>query len=269
MSDLMKEFFERDLKDEEKKRLSKEISSSDESALKFAKLAEDAYRETGLPEPVWRSRDWVSSGSRWWFLKPLLPFLLIVGLSGFVLERWWSANSCLSHTEESPVVRSEARLQPKPEPSFKKAVRKADEGLGSRISPPRAASPSAKTALPSMPPVSDSAATLPDLSESPLPAPLPSGTLPVPPTEGRKYQELSVIVDREISGVARVHVLDSGNNEIRTIYSGILPAGRRVFTWDGKTQEGLLAQPGDYFIEVKSGENILRHKVRINPTPIH
>jgi flagellar basal-body rod modification protein FlgD len=72
-----------------------------------------------------------------------------------------------------------------------------------------------------------------------------------------------VVVNLPQGGLATVRVIDSQNNEIRTLYAGILPAGTQTFTWDGKTTEGLVAPPGHYFVEIKSGTDVMRQELHL------
>ena len=84
-----------------------------------------------------------------------------------------------------------------------------------------------------------------------------------PAAPGRLYQELSVVVDLPQSALATVRVYDKGNIEIRLLFAGILPQGQKTFTWDGKSEEGLVTPPGVYTIEVKSGETVQRQEVHV------
>jgi len=83
------------------------------------------------------------------------------------------------------------------------------------------------------------------------------------PPEGHVYHLPAAVVDLATPGLVTVRVLDGANIEIRTLYAGPLPAGKRTFTWDGKTDRGALSPAGTYFIEVKSGLKVMRQEVRV------
>ena len=53
MSDLIRDYFERDLTEAEKDELGRLLQSSPEASREFAAFAERRYAETGLPEPRW------------------------------------------------------------------------------------------------------------------------------------------------------------------------------------------------------------------------
>ncbi len=86
-----------------------------------------------------------------------------------------------------------------------------------------------------------------------------SNPAPLPP----RYQQLSISVELPNSGLVTVRVFDSQSVEIKTLYAGVLPAGQKVFIWDGKKEDGALASPGTYFIQVQSGKNHMRREVHI------
>lgn len=81
--------------------------------------------------------------------------------------------------------------------------------------------------------------------------------------EGKVYDELSVVVDNPGAGLATVKVLDPNRSEIKILFAGILPAGQRTFTWDGKGENGLVSPPGLYYLEVTSGANVLRKEIHL------
>lgn len=82
---------------------------------------------------------------------------------------------------------------------------------------------------------------------------------------GTKYQELSVVVNQRQTGLVTVRVVDNQDHLIRTLYAGILKPGNPSFTWDGKTEQGALAPAGRYFVEVKSGKDMFRKEVKVDP----
>ena len=106
--------------------------------------------------------------------------------------------------------------------------------------------------------ISASNLALPSLETAPA-----NSSAPAPQLQGRVYQQLSVVVEPSQPGLATVRVFDKGNKEIRTLFAGIIPAGQKIFTWDGKTDNGTVAPAGTYFIEVKSGAKAMRKEVKV------
>jgi flagellar hook assembly protein FlgD len=84
-------------------------------------------------------------------------------------------------------------------------------------------------------------------------------------TRGKYYQQLSVVVDNPRDGLVTVRVLDGQGREIRMLFAGILPAGRRTFAWDGKTGQKSPAPPGRYNVEIKSGSDVMRREIQLEP----
>jgi flagellar hook assembly protein FlgD len=63
-----------------------------------------------------------------------------------------------------------------------------------------------------------------------------------------------------------VQVLDRQNTGVRKLYAGDLPVGSRSFIWDGKTEKEEEVPPGAYFIEVRSGQDVIRHEIHVEST---
>jgi hypothetical protein len=80
---------------------------------------------------------------------------------------------------------------------------------------------------------------------------------------GKIHEELSVVVTHPQSGLVTVKVIDPQGKEIQILYAGILPAGKRIFTWDGKDMNGSVATPGVYYLIVTSGSKVLRQEVHL------
>ena len=80
---------------------------------------------------------------------------------------------------------------------------------------------------------------------------------------GKAYEELSVVVVNQRPGLVTVRVLDIQSAEILLLYAGILPQGQRTFTWNGKASDGKRAPPGKYYLEVTSGEKVMRQELNI------
>jgi len=86
---------------------------------------------------------------------------------------------------------------------------------------------------------------------------------PIPPAPGKVYEQLSVVVNLPQTGLVTVRAVNGQGEAVRTLYVGLLPAGQKTFTWDGKTDKGSVAPKGDYFIQVQSGQTILKEPVQV------
>jgi hypothetical protein len=51
---------------------------------------------------------------------------------------------------------------------------------------------------------------------------------------------------------ADLEILDVRGRSVKRAYGGVLPAGASVLTWDGRTENGLLAAPGTYFARLRT-----------------
>jgi hypothetical protein len=258
---LSDEYFKRDLSEAEEQQLSDELASSSEEAQHMAKRMGELYAQTGLPEPVWHDKPLPSSliPGQVGILKKLLIPGLILALSG-VLCYW--GYRCLNRPSAGlmpPAGPSESLTQPpasQPDsmkntdatiPTVKKSS--AVQNRVTTVTAPAKAAPKAAGSVGQSPSTSASAGQ--------------PGVPPAPAAPGRTYQELSVVVDLPQSALATVRVYDKSNIEIRLLFAGILPQGQRTFAWDGKDEAGLVAPPGVYFIEIKSGEKVMRQEVHV------
>ncbi len=239
MKDLIEEFFKRDLTEAEKDQLTELINGSDEDALRFARMAENFYAKTGLPQPRWSGKPlksrrvhkaWFTTPT--FFFLPVLAFAIVGGVTAVKAVHHW-----LAQRQSSPTpVETPQPLTATPTPEV--------HALPAAVSKP----------------------VEPQATSTPVFTPVPTATLsPIPTPAGPKKQELSVVVGLHQSGVVTVRVLDQGNNEIRLLGTNILPAGQQTFTWDGLKQNGQLAPPGTYYVEVKSSAGTLRKKIKIEP----
>jgi hypothetical protein len=77
------------------------------------------------------------------------------------------------------------------------------------------------------------------------------------------HKELSISVENLRTGLVTVRVFDDQGREVRSLYAGILPAGQRTFSWDGKDGQGIAIAPGTYTLEVASGGRTYRKTVHI------
>jgi hypothetical protein len=255
---LADEYFKRDLSEAEEQQLSNELASSSEDAQLMAERMGEIYTQTGLPEPVWQNRPLPSSllPGKYGTLKIISSLSLILALAG-VLSCWYFHRMNPSAVVSMPPMNPSDTLQPSPASGAKTLhpVSKNSSAVQDRVSTvvaPSKAAPglaTAKAARSTGLPLSTAAGQ--------------SGIRPVPSSPGRTYQELSVVVNLPQSALATVRVYDHLGNEIRMLYAGILPQGKRTFAWDGKDEAGLVAPPGVYTIEVKSGEKVMRQEVHV------
>jgi hypothetical protein len=78
-----------------------------------------------------------------------------------------------------------------------------------------------------------------------------------------KYGALAVIVNQPQDGIVTTRVMDASGREVRILYAGYIEKGTWVLEWDGNLGRNGTARPGDYVIEVQSGDDILKKPVRI------
>ena len=77
------------------------------------------------------------------------------------------------------------------------------------------------------------------------------------PFVGRAQIELVLAAPQEVI----VEVLDLSGRRVRTLARGLLPAGARTFTWDGRTERGAEAPTGLYFARAQGATSELRVKL--------
>ena len=77
------------------------------------------------------------------------------------------------------------------------------------------------------------------------------------PFVSRAQFELVLAAPREVM----VEVLDLSGRRVRTLAHGLLPAGARTFTWDGRTESGAEAPTGLYFARAHGASFELRVKL--------
>ena len=58
-----------------------------------------------------------------------------------------------------------------------------------------------------------------------------------------------------------VRVYDLLGRRVRTLYDGEAAAGRQVWVWDGRGDDGSLLPAGRYFVEVRAGAAVARRSV--------
>ncbi len=61
----------------------------------------------------------------------------------------------------------------------------------------------------------------------------------------------------------RADVFDMSGRRVRSLYRGLLPAGRQILAWDGRTGSGHEAAAGLYFVRLTAGEQTRNFKVTL------
>lgn len=79
-----------------------------------------------------------------------------------------------------------------------------------------------------------------------------------------KFEGLQAVIATNKNEIITVRVLDSTGREVRHLYSGIVKAGKWVFEWDARVDNGEMAGPGRYAIEVQTGEKTQRKSVVVS-----
>src|SRR5579859_8069653 len=221
MADLIKDFFERDLSDAEEQQLAEILAAFPDHSLRFAELARQVYRQTGLPEGD--NSHGFGGGSFWVTLGLFFPLILrsvlILGMTGFsayLLLRVFQAY-------QNP---------PPPLPSIPAVV--DQQKIPSRK--PRShveAHPVLSAAKPE---------SANPVSVKPLQAVThPEMVKPVPYKPGQSYEGLDVIVEQKAAGLLTVRTLNSSSQEVRLLFAGMLAPGKWDFLWDGKLENGKMA----------------------------
>jgi hypothetical protein len=251
MNWLIDEYFKRDLTEAEEKALADLLASSPEEAELFAQKMGAFYGGLGLSAPEWPGGavPIARKAFPWKALGLGLALVTGIGLGWVWTHRPEAPASGIAPTETRSSVPLEAQKVP-----AKVAREKKDEPLpeASRPAPlPKSQGPAAKIEqAPSADP------GLPTL-DPPRQAP----ALSAPPPGLPLAERLTVTVNRARSGLATVKVVDAEGYQVRSLYAGILPAGKRSFTWDGRTDDGSLAAPGRYWLEVRSGAEVFRREL--------
>jgi hypothetical protein len=237
MADLLKEYFKRDLTDAEDQKLAKQLAASPRAALRFARLAQVAYVQTGLPKPSAHGAHaghaahaaHTVSGTATHFIAPVA-----VKIASALLVTAATTLVVLNHRAPAP----QEKPAPTPIPVVQPSV---------------------------------------TLKPSPIPTPVPFHPSPTPsPTPARgmvqplafdplqKYSGLDMMVQKVSPGLVTVRILDGSGNEIRLLFAGMLEQGKWEFQWDGKRTDGSLVEPGLYQAQVESDGQTLTKEIKID-----
>jgi hypothetical protein len=226
--DLLKEFFKRDLTEAEEEQLARELASGPKKSLRFARLASLAYLKTGLPH-AGSPHGGPGLGPHWGNLGGgmTLKILATVAAGGAAVFYY-------SQTHRPPLAPPAVRP-----PAERQAlvVPTAGKKVGMPAPVPFAA---------------------PQASAHPMGMVRPEAYDPT-----AKYEGLDLMVERKTTGLVTLRVMDPAGKEVRLLYAGILKPGKWHFLWEGKLENGDLAQPGTYVIEVQSGSEVLSKQIVI------
>lgn len=297
MEDLVGDFFRRELSESEKDRLGRALESSPEAADRFARLAEEAYRATGYPEPV---PPGTASGGNPWVMIGLFAALALLLFLG-----WY----CGRGSGSMPYVASQI-LKTASAPSSGEAVKppiSTDSGQAKPVSPifeTRQAESVVKKApgAPPYPPGSVPVATvdgsprkdeLPGVSslDARIAVPQGSGNAattagPSPGAEGDWVAPAmdpsmkSVVVPESVTLAGRkpiprlrvtiqteaqivVEVFSSDGTKVKTLASSRLLAGTHLFPWDERDETGAPVPPGAYRMVVTAGDERTERTVQV------
>lgn len=267
MSDLIEKFFREDLSEAERLALREELLASPGLADRFGARAEEVYRSLGLPEPLWTGPDHFKPLRKTRFWKWFGLGVLFMGGLGTLGWLWFRGNpiSLVSisspNLETTPVLNTSARhakhLKPQKEMESASSARPLTMARVEPFDSKPDSSPA--TTVVSNPRTVSTLPALPAMSAM-VPRFTPVNANQI--SDG-SFSSLSVVLRRTTPGVVSVRVLDIRGTEILPLYNGTLPAGSWVFTWDGLLRNGLLAQPGEYGIEVRAGSWVQVKKVLI------
>lgn len=240
MADLMKEFFRRDLTDNEEQSLADLLAASPRHSMRFAELARRAYRKTGLPD------EGGSGNGPFGPLKPMLPFvwrgLLLMVTIGLTLYLFLETLHLLQAPAASvpvPVIRAAAHKGTVPTTLQTHPGRQPERTAASSLHLPLS-SPAAK----------------------------PSMIQPVAYDPAMRYEGLNIMVEQKKPGLVTVRALDASQREVRLLFVGMLKPGKWDFQWDGKLENGTPAGPGAYSIEVQSNGQAQTREIIIHGEPL-
>jgi hypothetical protein len=228
--DLLKEFFKRDLTEAEEEQLGQELASGPKKSMRFARLASLAYLKTGLPHPG-DPHGGPGLGPHWGGLGGGMTLKILTTVAAGSAAVFY-----YSQTHHPPVAPPITQTLP------------------ARIAP---AQPVIKTA-PSV-----RLATAPSTFVAPQTSHPMGMVRPEAYDPSAKYEGLDLMVERKTTGLVTLRVMDPAGKEVRLLYAGILKPGKWHFLWEGKLENGDLAQPGTYMIEVQSGSEVLTKQIVI------
>jgi hypothetical protein len=232
-TDLLKEFFERDLTDAEEEQLSKQLSESTKNSMKFAKHAKSFYLKTGLPNPAPHAGHLGHLGHLGHVVGSSMTLKVIGGLIA------GGAIVATLHVVTKPVV----QVIPTPVPTVISVP---------TITPVQTVTPIVhKPTPPKTQPTAFKAPTAPNMVK------------PIAYDPRIKYEGLDLIVERQTAGLVTIRVLDSAKREVRLLFAGLLNKGKWTFQWDGKLSNNDYAQPGIYQIQVQSGKEVLAKEITL------
>jgi hypothetical protein len=228
MTNMIDKYFREDLTEAEEKILGEELLRSEESANRFAALAEQKYHSYGLPEPVWQGGG-QAGGS---FLRTWgkLILLLLGGLAVFGVTGW-AMLRCVRQQASAEVPTVTAPLMETNAP----------------IEKPRVSKPAASIAAQKIVAQVVGAPPTPVVADS-------------SPTQGKGLQ---IVFHMITEGRAAIRVLNPTGVEVRRLFDGNMKTGSWSVDWDGRLTDGRPATPGLYHVEVMTNGITKVREVRI------
>ena len=258
MSDLIQEYFKRDLNETERTRLGELLEGDPANAERFAQLAEQVYQSTGLPVPV--QGNWLSGLAK---SVPLLKTAAaVLCIAAGAAMAWQFTGTTVSQDNPDAVKKENTEL---------KVVNESDSGFevshntdfinegASTTLPPlysrgsrrkSSANSSAEQKFPTR-------AIVKDVIEL-------TNADPRMDNNSFAYNGLSLHVAQRTQSWVTVRVLDTSNKVLRTLYDNNLNKGDWMFTWDGMSEKGIACKSGTYYIEVQSGDKSYRRKIGLS-----
>lgn len=284
MADLVEKYFQEDLSEAEQEALSGSLLSSEDSALRFERMSQEAYLRYGLPEPKphWRNDPPASRPP----LKGLGPWigsvtvLLGIGAGVYFFAHSHRPSSMAPGKLSGAPLRPSASLPAGPGVhSVASSLLKKDISK-TRISPfsenstknPKPLQGSVNTALSGSRVPTDSEIKPINPSNPGLVSPATTAANPIHTQKSpinldqnpsQSYSGISVQVRLAHPSDLAVQVLDTQDNIRAVLYRGSLGMGNWVFQWDGQLSDGAPAQPGYYQIQVRSGLFVQTKKIQI------
>jgi hypothetical protein len=281
LNQLVEEYFKRDLSEAEELQLSQALADSPQDAQEMARGMEALYRLAGHAEPVWTEKplpfqaakfplEWLKVGLQAVFVLALLG--LLVYLVRFTVQSFHPQragiheSAVIARPEKNEILEKhtmDINRLPSPSPILKTPSAPAQPSSLQVVK----GKPSKTKAWVSIPPTArPNNLSLPLSGQARATDLKPAAKRPsTSQAQGREIQLLSVVVENRQSGLATVKVFDAGHSAVRLIYAGILPSGKQTFIWDGSTDQGVVAPPGVYYVEVKSGSQVLRKEIHVEP----
>jgi len=239
---LVEQYFQRELTEDEKLALDELMERSPEAARLFVEKSKAVYQPQALPELKLPPQPLPLGGlfrlSKWWWV--LAGYGLLAAAFWF-----WSRNHDFYWPWESrePVALSGPAAPPVPNTPKTSSLTAAllANAAGADTDPAAISTPEDEG--------NDAAGPIPVTALSP---------------SSLEHPGPRVLVNRSVPGRVTVTVLDATGKEIQFLYSGVVQTGQWVFEWNGRRADGSRAPIGNYTLQVRSGLNIQKQEIWIS-----